>query len=69
MTTNNTKAASDADELIEQLLDGDRAVLADVAGVRAVDGLQALEVIHRTVNGDRVTPATSQQPTKSRWTT
>jgi hypothetical protein len=47
MTPNNTKAAPDADKLIEQLLDGDRDVLTDAIGLKAVDGLQAIEVIHR----------------------
>jgi hypothetical protein len=54
MTLSNTKAAPDADKLIEQLLDGDRDVLTDAIGLRAVDGLQAVEVIHRAVNGENV---------------
>lgn len=54
MTPNNTKAAPDADKLIEQLLDGDRDVLTDAIGLRAVDGLQAIEVIHRAVNGENI---------------
>ena len=54
MTSTNTKAAPDADELIEQLLGGDRNVLTDAVGLRAVDGLQAIEVIHRAVNGENV---------------
>ncbi|EMA56736.1 hypothetical protein [Halococcus thailandensis] len=54
MTSTNTKAASDADELIEQLLGDDRDVLTDAVGVRAVDDLQGIEVIHRAINGEQV---------------
>ncbi|EMA48073.1 MULTISPECIES: hypothetical protein [Halococcus] len=54
MTSTNTKAAPDAAKLIEQLLGGDRDVLTDAVGVRAVDDLQAIEVIHRAINGENV---------------
>lgn len=50
----NVHSATDADELVEQLVSGDRELLTDAQNTTAIDGLQETEVIHEAANGEQV---------------
>jgi hypothetical protein len=50
----DTAPAADADELVEQLVSGERELLTDAQNTTATDGLQATEVIHEAANGEQV---------------
>jgi hypothetical protein len=46
--------AADANELVEQLVSGERELLTDAQNTTKTDGLQATEVVHEAENGERV---------------
>jgi hypothetical protein len=50
----DTAPAADADELVEQLVNGNRELLADAQDTTDTDGLQAVEAVHEAENGEQV---------------
>jgi hypothetical protein len=50
----DTAPAADADELVEQLVSGDRELLTDAQDTTETDGLQAVEAVHEAENGEQV---------------
>lgn len=50
----DTAPAADADELVKQLVGGERELLADAQDTIETDGLQAVEAVHEAENGEQV---------------
>jgi hypothetical protein len=50
----DTASAANTDELVEQLVSGERELLADAQDTTETDGLQGFEAVHEAENGERI---------------